>query len=1192
MLLKEKAKKVIAAIATAALAVTAVVPAGFTMPTFAAEETSGTQTWDFRDGSAIPKDTDGHSDFTQGNFTVKVGNSSFRYNDTSHGIEFGGGCSIEIEVTGSTKLTVGDCSHTTATELTLSSKDGSYTESKPTKKGCYDSAALEFNYKGDATTLILNFPANAYVPIIIAEPIIIESDEYEGNYKTDVWDFGAEQLDSEKYNNMLTVDIINDFYPEGTIDGTSGKDIGGFATPDGQLVFEGNGKTNHRIRTSNEKITRKDDKSLKIGDTTYTGQVYSNSSSTNKVYLAVKLYEGDILTVVAGSNGGASTISFEDPNGEVIQTGETDSKGKLLTFYAPETGMYKLYTLNEKLVVYRLYRAHSRPTEVSGEVDTTNAAGLAKKEYSISFTNQKSGAVTVAPVENGKYSVSLFGGYTYDVALEDANGYVITSAKTLTVANDGKDVKNDITVIAVDLVEVTGKITGLGEAEIAELKLNFTNEKTIYVPEMEINADGTFTLKLEKNVTYTVTAEGVNDYELKTTSIMKDANGTQDIVFEAKPVYDITVNLKGLSDGAKANAVLTFTNINEEGYVYTFKAGDKIQLRNGQYAVSVTNTGVDAAVAKPIADLKVKGAAATVDVTYDPVETWDFSKYNVSNGGKPGIDSDKAHYLGLVLKGAGEDKTYLVVNAEGEVQIPVKKGEAVTIAYCYSGKFTINGKEYTVSDSVKGSTSKTDVITVEATEDGYLTVSVQEKTYFNSISKSTAVPYSKTVTVGADKDYQTINEALAAVARMSRPNNERVEIVIDPGNYEEMLVVNVPNVSLVNAAGKDSSLEIKDKGVNIGENVVRITSYYGHGYNYYSMGADCKWNADVLAANQSNGYLSTENPGSGTTNGSFWNATVVVNADGFEADGIVFENSFNQYISKKESEDTVVMWATGSKGKRPTDAGNTSVQNKSFVERAAAMAINGDNSVFANCKFIGRQDTLYGTKDVKAAFHKCDVLGATDFIMGGMTAVFYKCNLVMNTSEDKNDVSYLTAAQQDSGRGYLMYECTVTSTTPGVDTASEKTSKPGYFGRPWTANTSEVVFFNTTVETTDFSGEEQSLINPAGWLNSLNSCESAGMMEYGTIEKSGADNSASRVDWATFLTEPKIDGQDITIALFLGEDWTNELQARNLLIESEPDPTPDPDDEPDTGAAGIPVALGIISIAGAAILVSRKKARK
>ena len=63
-------------------------------------------------------------------------------------------------------------------------------------------------------------------------------------------------------------------------------------------------------------------------------------------------------------------------------------------------------------------------------------------------------------------------------------------------------------------------------------------------------------------------------------------------------------------------------------------------------------------------------------------------------------------------------------------------------------------------------------------------------------------------------------------------------------------------------------------------------------------------------------------------------------------------------------------------------------------------------------------------------------MGGTDYIFGGMTAVFYKSELAMNTSENNNDVSYITAAQQSSGRGYLMYECKVTSAEPEIETAS------------------------------------------------------------------------------------------------------------------------------------------------------------
>ncbi|MCB0535800.1 MAG: hypothetical protein KDD14_26590, partial [Saprospiraceae bacterium] len=136
--------------------------------------------------------------------------------------------------------------------------------------------------------------------------------------------------------------------------------------------------------------------------------------------------------------------------------------------------------------------------------------------------------------------------------------------------------------------------------------------------------------------------------------------------------------------------------------------------------------------------------------------------------------------------------------------------------------------------------------------------------------------------------------------------------------------------------------------------------------------------------------------------------------------------------------------------------------------------------------------------------------------------------------------AYITAAQQSGGRGYLMYECTVTTAIPGTETASAYRSKPGYFRRPWQATTSEVVFYNTTIETTDFTGfEGQSLIDPLGWQNTLGG-ESSMMYEYGTIELSGVDNSQARASWSTLLTAPELsDGTDITTFNFTkgNDDW-------------------------------------------------------
>jgi exo-poly-alpha-galacturonosidase len=287
-----------------------------------------------------------------------------------------------------------------------------------------------------------------------------------------------------------------------------------------------------------------------------------------------------------------------------------------------------------------------------------------------------------------------------------------------------------------------------------------------------------------------------------------------------------------------------------------------------------------------------------------------------------------------------------------------------------------------------------------------------------------------------------------------------------------------------------------------------------------------------------------------------------VYGSGFIAEDLIFENSYNQYISKKESEDIVVEWAVGGKGTRSKVKGNTSVQNRSFVERACAIAIanNTDKAIIYKCRVIGRQDALFGGVNARFVMYKGAAMGAVDYIFGGMTAVFYKTALSMNTSDVAGDQTYITAAQQSTGRGYLMFECTVTSAIPGTETVSATRSKPGYFGRPWQATTSEVVFYNTTIETSNYPGSEnKSLIVPIGWQNTLGG-ESKKMYEIGTIEKSGENNTSARATWSTLLTAPTLtDGTAITTLNFTkGTDGWDPLPA---LIAKDPNTgiyTPEP----------------------------------
>lgn len=888
-----------------------------------------------------------------------------------------------------------------------------------------DADEYTYTYEGSAGYVTLTATSQMYLyevatlceesDEVTTEPGGEAGEEVAKEDKIDVWDLGAEQLDETKYNNLLTEDIINGFY-EGVAAGTKGAKLPSFTVYDEDgnedfLFNDGGYSSTHRLRTTNANLTHYDDKSLTFGGVTYTGYIYSNKSATSDVYVGIRLQKNDILTLCVSSNSGASNICVESPSGKVdSQVYDRSDKGTVLNFYASEDGIYKVYSSNEKLLLARAYREHTKTVEVTGTV--TAPSTLSNCE--IAFENAKTGEVTTAKAVDGKYTVSLNEQYDYNVSLVNANGYVIASDKTLAIAKNAKNVTFDVAVNAVELVTVTGKVTGLDSDALAKLEVTLESDN-IYIPSFVLDGD-TYTAVLEKGVEYKIIASNVNDYEFADTSVISaETDKTIDINFKEKTKYDVTLNLEGVDNNTVSE--VTFTNLNEDGYVYTFTSTDNISLRDGVYKVVITKDGY---TQKLTSNLKVNGSAVTKTVK------------------------------------------------------------------------------------------------------------------FEKITEPVVLEYKSEITVGTNGDYTTINDALDAIRAMDRTDDERVTVYIEPGNYEEMIVVDVDNVTLKNAS-ENPSLEVINKGVDIADNAVRITSYYGHGYYYYSMGSDCKYDEEVLAVNKENGYYSYANPGSGTTNGSYWNATAVIKADGFSADGIIFENSYNQYISEKEANDIVVEGA-GSKGDRNSlPAGSTAVQDKSYVERAAALAVtdNVKKASFDNCKFIGRQDTLYGGKNSTVAFNQCDILGATDYIFGGMTAVFFKCNLVLNTSDSANDVAYITAAQQASGRGYLMYNCNITSTTPGVDTASTKVSKAGYFGRPWSANTSEVVYYYTVI------GEDSqgvSLVEEEGWNSSLGGTSPLSY-EYGTYELTGVDNSSSRADWSKVLDTPVLsDGTAISIAAFLG-NW-------------------------------------------------------
>jgi pectin methylesterase-like acyl-CoA thioesterase len=954
---------------------------------------------------------------------------------------------------------------------------------------------------------------------------------------TDVWDFGAAQLDGTLYNNLLNEAIINSWYGTAVVPGTSGVNLPVSFTA-GALSWVGG--TSDRLRTTNTALTRFDANIASV--TTNTGRIYCNALATvtgglpATRYLSMALAEDDEVKIIArGDTAGLLSFAYVTNPGLQTDTFETTAASGNTTevnFVAKNAGTYRIFDAVAKASFYRVYRKAATYTNITGNIDTALASGV-PAGYSLVFTNA-AGKSWTAQITGNSYNVTVPVGYAYQLSLVNASGYIISTGATLNTTGSTPSSTHNIAISGVNLQTVTGTITGLGTA-ISGLTLQFVPDaasNSVYVPSPVINTTaGTYSVQLEANIQYTIIASGVNDYQLTANTItVTGATSSANIAFTPKPVYNVGIATTGLTAEQLANLHLTFTNLNESGYVYNFTDLSAIALRNGTYSVSFSGLDNYPVELGLTSNLTVNGLATSKTLAFRPVTVWSFNDRAIAT-------TTSAAYKGLLLTGQVStvvSSGHLTAKADATLRVPVNPGDKISVSYYYTANFSIEG-----GTPITTATNSTSVIenveyTYTGTTAGYVTITVGGPstltTYFSEIKIGGSIPYSSTLTVGTDKTYQTINAALQAVANMVRTPTDRVTIMIDPGNYEEMLVINQTNVTLKNASATPNT-NLTNKGVTISPDAVRVTSYYGHGYTYYSMSSDQKWHQDVLAVNTANGYPSYTNAGAGTTNGSYWNATVVVTANGFTADGIIFENSFNQYISLKESQDVVQAWSTGSPGVRPTVIGDTGVQSRTFVERAAAIAIanNTDKVILNKCRVVGRQDSFFGGSGARVAVYKGDMMGAVDYIFGGMDVVFYKSNLSMNVSDQTNDQAYITAAQQSAGRGYLMYECTVTSAIPQIETASVYRAKPGYFGRPWQATTSEVVFYNTTIQTSNFPGSVgNSLIMPLGWQNTLGGT-SAGMYEFGTVEESGINNGTSRASWATQLTVPTLnDGTAIS----------------------------------------------------------------
>jgi pectinesterase len=213
--------------------------------------------------------------------------------------------------------------------------------------------------------------------------------------------------------------------------------------------------------------------------------------------------------------------------------------------------------------------------------------------------------------------------------------------------------------------------------------------------------------------------------------------------------------------------------------------------------------------------------------------------------------------------------------------------------------------------------------------------------------------------------------------------------------------------------------------------------------------------------------------------GTFRTATFQIDADDFTVENLTIENSFGP----------------GS--------------------QALAIRVDGDRVVFRGCRLLGHQDTVLVNRG-RHYFLDCFIAGGVDFIFGGATAFFDRCelNIVGN--------GYITAASTpiDQPHGLIFRHCRITAADTNFKT---------YLGRPW-RDYAATVFVST---------EMSSVVRPEGWHN-WNKPEREATVRYAEVGSFGPGaESAARVNWASTLDSEQ--AAKLTPAATLGgpDGWSH-----------------------------------------------------
>lgn len=747
------------------------------------------------------------------------------------------------------------------------------------------------------------------------------------------------------------------------------------------------------------------------------------------------------ITVVPGLNGesylaqSGATLEYTDgmTHSGYWASNRPDSAGSLTTL--PTAGSSYYFKLN-----------------ASGTVTVYNYVPSGKDFYVKDFDESLTlvNTTTTGSMDsNGNDSLTFAGeeGHTYLVTTGGTNGLRFYGFKFLVD----------------DPVEVPVSVTAGEDVDFSQATISFTDVDTEAVYATVV--DGQTSVTLNAGHTYEISIDdgGIDvDYNGETEFTFAGTEESIDLTLTNVPYVTLTGTITSADSDNAADVVtsITFTKMSDESVSYSIT---DIDASAGTYSITIKpgeyNTSVETTDGSTTYD-RVSVAADGDNVNEIYLEFEDTSVLTMYD------EIQKSSSVVTFSGFSAHSAQYGVSGKVGStITVPASAGQTLNITMSYDGEFNVydngTGEVVNTGTSLKASYEVSDTataVTIEVTATGNV-VSGSSGAYVVSVEYvEAALDYVSELSVPGD--YDTLNEAIAAIKAMDRPDGEdgRVTITLTD-DLQEQVYMDADYVTL-DGQGKHE-----------------VNWYYGVGSAYYSVDSSGLYSETLFR----DAYSTRD------ASGSLWGGVMLVYGDYFLAHDVTFRNTYNYYVTEKEVADGVT----------PTDGKNertlsTDVTVSTMRERSNALYTYGNYCEYKNCNILSSQDTLgiNSTLSNYTYFKDCTIGGNCDYICGAGTMLFDNCTLQWKT-EGASSLGYITAPKIHP---YIFRNCVITQ-----DGANYVASSTGFYGRPWasTADGGAYAIY--------YQCETNDLIRYDGWYDmSSNSADEANFYEYNNLASDGS----------------------------------------------------------------------------------------